>query len=153
MSRTKTDDPPGRVSQALETIRAVWAAYETGSPEFFDFFTEDATVFSILHPLRLEGREAYRRYFGSYFQEQRRATQVMYPEVRLVGEGALVTYHSRVRVNHTSIDNRTTLLLLPEDGRLKIAHMHMSPLNAPQGSESAGLQEEVAVAWIREESS
>ena len=152
MPEPETDEHRRRAEQALATIAAVWDAYEAGSPEFFDFFTADATVFSASHPLRLEGREAYRRYFGPYLPEQRRATQVLHPEVRLVGEGALVTFHSRVRVQHSSVDNRATLLLVPDGGRLKIAHMHMSPLNAPQGAGGAGLQEDVAVPWVREES-
>ncbi|HEY0512828.1 MAG TPA: nuclear transport factor 2 family protein [Thermoanaerobaculia bacterium] len=147
------DDSHLREQQALATVDAVWAAYEAGSADFFDFFTEDASIFSLSFPVRMRGRESYRRYFGPYFQEQRRATQVLHAEVRLVGEGALVTYHSRVRVNYNSVDNRTTLLLVPEGDRLKIAHMHMSPLAVLQPSETSGLQEDVAVAWVPQEGS
>lgn len=146
------DDPLGE-ERVLATVEALWAAYEVGSPEFFDFFAEDAAIFSPSFPTRLAGREAYRRHFGPYLAEQRRATQILHPQVLLVGEAALVTYHSRVRINYRSADNRTTLLLVPQGGRLKIAHMHTSPLAAPQPPAAGGLVEEIAVAWLAEDRS
>lgn len=135
-----------RAEQALAAVEAIWAAYDAGSPEYFDSFTEDASIFALSHPLRLEGREAYRRYFGRQFSEEKRATQILHAEVRLVGEGALVTCHHRIRVDYRSVDHRTTLLLVPDSGRLKIAHMHMSPLNSPPSSTPGGLVEDVTVA-------
>lgn len=146
------DDPLGE-ERVLAMVEALWAAYEVGSPEFFDFFAEDASIFSPSFPTRLAGREAYRRHFGPHLAEQRRASHILHPEVHLVGEGALVTYHSRVRVNYRSADNRTTLLLVPQGGCLKVAHMHTSPLAAPQSPETGGLVEEIAVAWTAEERS
>jgi ketosteroid isomerase-like protein len=139
------DDSDRQVEQVLATVEAVWAAYEASSPEYFDFFTEDASVFPLSRPLRLQGREAYRRYFGRQFSLGKRASQILHPEVRLLGEGALVTYHHRIRTDFKSLDNRTTLLLVPDGGRLKIAHMHMSPLNSPQTSTPGGLVEEVTL--------
>jgi hypothetical protein len=140
-------DDPLREERVLATVEAVWAAYEAGSPEFFDFFTEDASIFSPSFPTRLAGREAYRRHFGPHLKAQRRASHILHPEVCFVGEGALVTYHSRVRINYSFVDNRITLLLVPQGGRLQIAHLHTSPLAAPQPAETAGLIEDIAVAW------
>ena len=129
----------------MATVEAAWAAYEAGSPEFFDFFTEDASIFLLSSRARLKGREAYRRYCGEDFEEQRRAVQILNPEVRLLGEGAIATYHQRIRLDARSVDSRVTLLLVPEGDVLKIAHMHMSPLTSPGSTELRGMVEDITL--------
>jgi ketosteroid isomerase-like protein len=129
--------------RALAAVEALWAAYESGSEGFFDLFTEDASIFPFSSRTRLEGREAYRRYLGESFREPPRATHLLRAEIRLLGENALVTCHQRTRSEYRSSDSRVTLLLVPEAGRLKIAHMHMSPLQSAPASDTRGLVEEV----------
>ena len=136
----KLEDP--RAERALATVEAMWAAYEAASPEFFDFFTENASLFSMSIPTRIR-REAYRQYFTPHLGEQRRASQILDPEVHLVGDGAVVTYHNRIRVNYNSVDSRATLLLVPEGDRLKIAHLHMSPLASSSATETSDLVEDI----------
>jgi hypothetical protein len=138
-----------RTEQVFTVLDAIWAAYEAGSPDFFDFFTEDVSIFSGSVPTRLAGREAYRRYFGPHIQYQRRANQILQPEIRLLpGGAALVTYHNRIRVNHNSVDNRSTLLFVPSETSLKIAHMHVSPLVVPPATDTEGLVEEVTAVEV-----
>lgn len=132
----------------MATIEAAWAAYEAGAPEFFDFFTEGASIFPLSSRVRLVGREAYRRYCGEEFEEQRRAVQILNPEVHLLGESAVATYHERIRLDSRSVDSRVTLLLVPHppgSDLLKIAHMHMSPLTSPGSTELRGLVEDITL--------
>jgi len=140
-------DDSRQEARALTTIEAFWAAYEASSPEYFDFFTDDAAIFSVSYPTRLSGREAYRRYFGAELLGQKRAVQILHPEARRVGEGVLVTQHVRFRINYRSVDSRVTFLLVSEtEGdleRLMIAHMHMSPLASAVSPETAGMVEDV----------
>ncbi len=133
-----------RVQQVLDTIDGCWAAYEANSQEFFDFFTEDASIFSASLPTRLQGREAYRKVFGPQLGLQKRASHIFDPEVRLLGDGALASYHSRIRTKYNSLDSRITLLLVPDGEGLKIAHMHLSPLATPPATETSGLVEDIA---------
>jgi ketosteroid isomerase-like protein len=137
-----------RVRQVLDTIDRCWAAYEANSQGFFDFFTEDVSIFSASLPTRLQGREAYRQVFGPQLGLQKRASHIFNPEIRLLGDGALASYHSRIRTKHNSLDSRITLLLVPDgpDGEdLKIAHMHLSPLTTtPSATGTNGLVEDVA---------
>jgi ketosteroid isomerase-like protein len=142
----KLEDP--RAERALATVEAMWAAYEAASPEFFDFFTKDASLFSMSIPTRIR-QDAYRQYFAPHLGEQRRASQILDPEVHLVGDGAVVTYHNRIRVNYNSVDSRATLLLVAEGDRLKIAHLHMSPLASPSATGTSELVEDIV--GLREE--
>jgi SnoaL-like protein len=132
-----------RRDRVLAAVEALWAAYDADSPEFFALLTDDATVFSLSLTTRLDGREAYRRCCESEPSPPRRATQLLHVDVRLVGDGALVTCHQRIRINHGSVDARATLLLVPDGDLLKVAHLHLSPLAATQVDEAAGLVEEV----------
>lgn len=136
-------DPLLTEERVLATLDAFWAAYETVSPEFFEFFTEDAAIFSASHPVRLPGREAFRRYFTGFFDAQTRAVHVLHPEIRPVGEGVLVTMHVRIRLNYRCVDSRVTLLLMPVEEALKVAHYHMSPLHASTSGEMIHLGEEI----------
>ena len=122
----------GPVIAALE---ALWKAYENASDDFFAFFSADASVFSPSAPLRIEGRDAYRRHFGPFLGSQRRAAHFLHPRVlRLAAGGALVTCHVRIRVNYSSVDQRSrfrsTLVLVREGDGWKVAHLHISPLAA-----------------------
>lgn len=133
-----------RMERVLAVLYDCWAAYDAGSQAFFDFFTEDTSVFSPSFPTRLQGREAYLRFFGQQLGSQLRACQIFDPEVRLVGDGAVVSLHSRIRIQYNSVDSRMTLLLVPEGKALKIAHLHMSPLVNPPGTGTEGLVEDIA---------
>lgn len=130
--------------EEVHSLLEAWSrAYDEGSPAFFDFFTPDASIFSATHPTRLEGLDAYRRYFEPHLGAQRRAIQVLDPEIRPVGESILVTHHSRIRTHYQSVDSRTTLLLVPTGEGLKIAHLHLSPLTVPGEPADPNLVEEV----------
>ena len=132
--------------RALATVEEIRAAYESGSAGYFDLFTEDASVFPLSARVRLQGREAYRRFAGNRFEEGPRAVHVLHPEVLPLGppgDTALVTYHQRTRSAYQSSDSRVTLLLVPEGGRLRIAHLHMSPLASIGEDDARGLVEEV----------
>jgi ketosteroid isomerase-like protein len=129
--------------RVLATVEEIRAAYEAGAEAYFDLFTADASVFPLSSRVRLQGREDYRRYVGASFRDQPRAVHVLNPEVFLLGDTALVTYHQRTRSGYQSSDSRSTLLLVPEEGRLKIAHLHMSPLGSAGPDEARGLVEEI----------
>jgi ketosteroid isomerase-like protein len=133
-----------RMKRVIATLESFRAAYESGSQEYFDFFREDASVFSVSSPTRLDGREAYRKTFGPQIGLQRRAKQVLNPEVQFLGDCALVTCHNRIRVNYNSVDARVTIVLVPEGDNWRIAHFHMSPLiHAPAATDTQGLIEDV----------
>jgi ketosteroid isomerase-like protein len=135
------------IRRALATVEEIRAAYESGSAGYFDLFTEGASVFPLAARLRLQGREAYRRFATASFRgEGPRAVHVLNPEVLPLGpagDAALVTYHQRTRSAYQSSDSRVTLLLVPEGGRLRIAHLHMSPLASAGEDDARGLVEEV----------
>jgi ketosteroid isomerase-like protein len=134
-----------KAQEVLATLYDCWEAYDAGTQEFFDFFTQDASVFSSSFPTRFQGLEAYRSFFSPQLASHLRGSHIFDPEVRLVGEGAVVSFHSRVRTQYNSLDSRMTLLLVPaEGGRLKIAHMHISLLGSPPATGTSGLKEDIA---------
>jgi hypothetical protein len=153
-TRQGEDDPMDGDGTPVITLEAVlaaldelWELYEAAAPEFFDAFTEDASFFSPSAPLRIEGRSEYRRLFGAHLGAQRRASQRLHPSVRLFVDSALVTLHSRIRVSYSSVDQRMTVVMVREGGRLKVAHMHTSPLIAAAPKE-AGLIEEITTVEV-----
>lgn len=107
-------------------------AYESGHEVFFSYFASDASCFTVSSPTRIDSREEFKRSFGPNLADDVvRRSQFTAPEVRIVGDAALVTCHNRVSVDDAVTNLRATYLVVLRGGRLKIAHMHNSPLPLP----------------------
>jgi ketosteroid isomerase-like protein len=147
------DGAPGsEVERVRAALEASLAAYEAASPEFFDYFTEDASFFSPSMPTRIDGRDAYRRYFGPQLGLQRRASHLLDLELRMLADGAaLATFHNRIRVNYNCVDLRATMVLVRQGELWKIAHLHMSPLNRPAATDTTGLVEDITLVPASED--
>lgn len=118
--------------EVLEVIRAFNEAFAANDPErYFEFIDDAITVFTPSNPYRVEGIRADREEFEwaleqgrgrvSYFQE-------LQPEVRLLGDVAVVTYHSR---GAYGLDGRVAYLketdvLVRRAGAWKLVHIHVS---------------------------
>ncbi len=104
------------------------AAYENGDNAFFDFFAKDASFFSVSSPTRIDSLEEFRRGFESQFTGGKRRSQILSPEIRVVGNTAIVSYHNRVAVGNVTSNMRATVVLVKGREGLKITHLHNSPL-------------------------
>lgn len=109
-----------------ETIKA----YERGDEGFFDFFARDASLFTVSSPTRVDGLEVYKSGFAPYFVGSERVSQILSPEVRILGEeSALLTFHNRILMKGMASNIRGTVVVQrQDDGRLAFVHMHNSPL-------------------------
>jgi len=118
-----------RVLQFLNDYRE---AYEKGEDSFFSYFATDASFFTISSPTRIDSREEFKRSFGPAFANGvTRRSQFMAPEVRVIGDTALVTCHNRISVGDDVTNLRATFLIVRRGEELRIAHMHNSPLPLP----------------------
>lgn len=116
----------------LEFLDAYRESYEKGDDRFFSYFTADASFFTISSPTRIDSREEFKRSFGPAFATGvSRRSQFMAPEVRVLGDCAMVTCHNRISVDDNVTNLRATFLIVLRGDQLKIAHMHNSPLPLP----------------------
>jgi ketosteroid isomerase-like protein len=104
------------------------AAYEAGENAFFDFFAPNASFFSVSTPTRIDGVEEFRRGFEEQFLGRKRRSQVLSPEIRIVGDTAIVSYHNRISVGGSTTNLRATVVIVKGKDGPKIAHLHSSPL-------------------------
>jgi ketosteroid isomerase-like protein len=116
--------------QVLDFLNKWRAAYEKGDPSFFDFFAQDASLFPISSPTRIDSLEEYRRVFESELTRGvSRKVQLMSPEIRVMGDVALVSAHQRIFQDGSRFNFRFSAVVLQDaKGNLKVAHMHFSPL-------------------------
>jgi ketosteroid isomerase-like protein len=119
-------------AQVLQFLDDYRTAYEMGDDAFFSYFTSDASFFTISSPTRIDSREEFKRSFGPAFANGvTRRSQFMAPEVRLMGDFALVTCHNRISVDDEVTNLRASFVVVLRGGQLKIAHMHNSPIPLP----------------------
>jgi hypothetical protein len=109
-----------------ETIKA----YERGDEVFFDFFARDTSLFTLSSPTRVDGIEVYKAGFAPFFVGTERISQILSPEVRILGDdSALLTFHNRILVRGMATNIRGTVVIQrQDDGKLAFVHMHNSPL-------------------------
>ncbi|MEU6576355.1 nuclear transport factor 2 family protein [Streptomyces sp. NPDC046805] len=118
--------------EAVEQLLGEYqSSYETSSPDYFKLFAADATFFVLSSPNRIDSREEFQRVF-SLAPGTTRRSQILSPEIRIMGDSALVSLHSRVALGDEQHYLRETLVVT-RDGRgaLRIAHLHISPQEMP----------------------
>jgi ketosteroid isomerase-like protein len=118
--------------EAVEQLLVEYqSTYENSSPDYFRLFTADATFFVLSVPSRIDSREEFQRVFSLTPGAQRRS-QILSPEIRIMGDSALVSLHSRVALGDEQHHLRETLVVTRDSrGALRIAHLHISPQEMP----------------------
>lgn len=142
--------------EVLDWFEQALRAYEAGDESFFDYFASDASLFTTSTPTRIDGREVWKGGFAATFVGTERVSQILSPEVRLLGpDAALMTFHNRILVGGVAANLRGTVVISRDpDGTLQFVHLHNSPLSQaavgvadPSGLEQITvLEERVAAA-------
>ncbi len=126
--------------EAADTLRKFVDAYDATDPTFFDFFAPDASFFTISSVTRIDSLEEYRRGFEPFFTAgTKRRSQINSPEFQVVGDTAIVTFHSRIFLDSRVTNLRETMAMTKDaTGKIKIAHYHSSLLQTPTFVPPAG---------------
>jgi ketosteroid isomerase-like protein len=131
--------------EVAQTMKRWQEAFEAGRDDFFDFFDPAVSLFTVSSPTRVDSLEVYRRGFEQFFLGEKRKSQILSPEVRLLGDGgAVMTFHNRILINGISSNIRGTVVFARNaKGELKCVHMHNSPLGQPslQGRIEGGVED------------
>jgi ketosteroid isomerase-like protein len=154
-----TTPPPGPAQNPItqeavvDNMKQWQEAFEAGDPAFFDFFDDSVSLFTLSTPTRVDGREVYRNGFEQFFLNTKRNSQILSPEVRLLGpESAMMTFHNRILVRGISTNIRGTVVFVRDGaGQLKCVHMHNSPLAQPTAAQPARAQSSLEDVTLLEE--
>jgi ketosteroid isomerase-like protein len=125
--------------EVVDNMKSWQEAFEAGEESFFDYFDEHVSLFTLSTPTRVDGREVYRRGFEEFFRGIKRNSQILSPEVRLLGpDSAVMTFHNRIQVRGVSTNIRGTVVFIRDKaGKLQCVHMHNSPLTQPTAAQPA----------------
>ena len=130
--------------EVVDTMKNFQDAFEAGDPKFFDFFTKDMSMFTLTTPTRVDGLETYEHGFAPFFLNKKRNSQILSPEVRLLGDkAAVMTFHNRILIQGVATNLRGTVIFERDDatGKLRCVHMHNSPLTQPLATSAAAVSE------------
>lgn len=131
-TQARTKDPISK-DDVLKAMEEFQRHFEDGDPAFFGDFAKNMSIFSLSTPTRIDGLETYRHGFEETFTKSTRRSQILSPEVTLLGpDSAVMTFHNRILVGPVSTNIRGTVIFSrDEKGKLRCVHMHNSPLAAP----------------------
>jgi hypothetical protein len=110
------------------------AAFNQGSPEFFDEFAIDATIYMADSAGPIKGREAYRQRYESALCEQGRDKTILDRKIQIVGDKAVVTQKARIKEADATADVFQTLIYGQTDEGVKVLHSQTS-LAPPNGAD------------------
>lgn len=133
--------------ESVQQLLAQYSStYDSSDPGYFDLFAHDATFFVLSCPTRIDSREEFQRSFALPGGTARRS-QILSPEIRLMGDSALVSLHCHVTVGDVQTYTRETLVVSRDiRGDLRITHLHISPQDMPGAPEfPAKSVEEISV--------
>ncbi|RLV04347.1 hypothetical protein CTZ27_10260 [Streptomyces griseocarneus] len=133
--------------ESVQQLLAKYSStYDSSDPAYFGLFAHDATFFVLSSPTRVDSREEFQRMF-SLPKGTARRSQLLSPEIRLLGDAALVSLHCHVVVDGVQQYTRETLVVTKDaHGELRISHLHISPQDMPGAPESpAKGAEEISV--------
>jgi ketosteroid isomerase-like protein len=124
-------------SEVLKTIKEWNNTFSANNPDaYFEFIHDEITLFLPGSPYRVDGKHDDREEFEyslkkgwtrvGFFQE-------MQPKIQLIGNIAIVTYHNRGTYGEgdkeKTINLKETDVLVKEDGKWKVIHIHVSSAN------------------------
>jgi len=118
--------------EVIDLLRKWSNAYDNSDDAFFDYFSKDASFFTVSSPTRIDGTEEFRRGFEPHFKQYKRRSQLLSPEVRISGNTAVVSLHSRILIDGRANNLQTSIIVAKDDqGNVRIVHLHNSPLSVP----------------------
>jgi len=122
-------------AEVIAVIKEWNNAFTQNDPDtYFEYIHEDLTLFIASSPYRIDGKKDDREEFEwSLGKERTRVSlfQELQPKVQMLGETvALVTYHNRGAYGPDGEEQmlylKETNVLVKENGRWKIIHIHVS---------------------------
>ena len=109
-------------------------SYAAGSQDFFDFFTDDVTIYSINSSEPIVGLASYRKQFGSSLapREGKRSFKILKDDIQMVGATqALAVRTSQIRQEGITFNARQSAFWVETDAGWKIKHLHTTLIGTP----------------------
>lgn len=132
--QVESNSANAEAAEVEETVKAWNKSFaENNAEDYFRFVHEEITVFTPSCPFRVDGKQNDREEFEyalkkgwssvGYFQE-------LQMKIQLIGNTAIVTYHSRATygkgVDEKTVYLKETDVLVKENGSWKVVHVHVS---------------------------
>jgi hypothetical protein len=119
-----------------ESLDRSVVAFNEGQPEFFDEFSDDATIFTADGKEPIKGREAYRQRYLSALTGQKREKTILSRNMQVIGNKAVVTQTARIAENGSTADVLQTVVYNNDGDTVRVHHLH-NALLSPQASDTA----------------
>jgi hypothetical protein len=120
--------------QVLASLNNSLNAFQNGDPSFFDYFADNATIFSVDSTEPVVGREAYRKKFEASLTGNKRDETILDRTIQIVGDKAVVAQTAQIKQSDVTANVRQTIVFGETDEGLKMLHLHTA-LIGPLGSD------------------
>lgn len=109
-------------------------AYCNGDPAFFDYFADDATVFSAGTSEALKGREAYRHAFAPKLKGKREV-KILEQSRQWFGERVVIAQTAQITHEGITANIRQTMVWGRSNKGWLVNHLHTALIGSPFSNE------------------
>lgn len=110
------------------------AAFANGDESWFNYFADNATIYTINATEPFRGRAAYQENFR-YLLKEKRKVDVLKRDVQAMGDTAVVMELVEVTQSHIATLFRQSTIWRKEGNDWKIIHMHTASVGVPRATE------------------
>jgi hypothetical protein len=126
--------PPRRAKLAPELERAMESSlrlYANGDKRFFDYFTEDARIYSVESSEPIVGRKAFQASFGPEFSKTKRKVAVLSADAQVIGEQAILSQTLSVSAGSVTTHIRQSVVWQETPKGWAMVHVHNAIVGQP----------------------
>jgi ketosteroid isomerase-like protein len=118
--------------EVMDFLKRWRDAYDSSDDIWWDFFSKDASFFTVSSPTRIDGLDAFRHGFEPNFKGHTRHSQLLSPDIKVAGNTAVCSLHTRTLIDGRAHNLQTSLTVVRDDqGKLQIRILHNSQMSVP----------------------
>ena len=118
--------------QIKEISTKLGIAYQEGSLDFFDYFTDQSTIYSLNSTEPIIGRAAYQSAFSDNLMSSSRTIEILREDIQIVdNDNAVLVSTLKINQENVTVTVRQTQSWARLVGEWKVTHLHTSMIGQP----------------------
>ena len=126
--------PSKKDQQLLSVINTMDKYYETGSAKWFDFLTDNVTVYNNTSASPFKGKAAYEEHFHNSLVGAKRKLKVVSRTIQNLSDTAIVYQTIQIDQDGVVANVKQSVVWTDANNEWKVNHLHSSIIGSPHSA-------------------